>query len=82
MHCLYLEELDLSDNNLGASGANAISRIYDNSTFNELRLTGLIEVFLNKTNLGDKGLITLIKSLSVVSYLEIADNDIGVLAFS
>ena len=74
-HCPHLDHLNLSDNNLGVPGASAISNIFEQ---NDHRYT----IRLNKTNLGDEGLTILIRSLKVVSSLELADNDIHVTAVS
>ena len=68
-HCPHLRSLDLSDNNLGVPGASAISNIFEQNDHRHI-------ICLNKTNLGDEGLTILIKSLKVVSILELADNDI------
>jgi Ran GTPase-activating protein (RanGAP) involved in mRNA processing and transport len=61
-HCPNLEILDLSNNNLGVPGASKL-HVSD-------------RLFLNKTNLGDKGLTILVKGLQIISYLELAGNDI------
>ena len=68
-HCPDLMSLNLSDNNLGVPGASAISNIFEQ---NDHRYT----ICLNKTNLGDEGLTILIRSLKVVSFLTLTDNDI------
>ena len=64
-HCPNLKSLDLSNNNLGVPGASALAKLH---VSDRLRL--------NKTNLGDKGLTVLVKSLKVISSLGLADNDI------
>ena len=64
-HCHNLNRLDLSNNNLGVAGASAVAKLHVSDQLN-----------LNNTNLGDKGLTILIKSLKVISHLELADNDI------
>jgi hypothetical protein len=64
-HCPNLEYLDLSNNNLGVPGASALAKLHVNG-----------RLYLNKTNLGDKGLIILVKGLKIISYLQLADNDI------
>jgi hypothetical protein len=64
-HCPNLESLDLSNNNLGVPGASAVAKLH---------VSG--RLLLNKTNLGDKGLLILVKSLKVISHLELTDNDI------
>ena len=69
-HCPHLDDLNLSDNNLGVPGASAISNIFEQ---NDHRYN---IICLNKTNLGDEGLTILIRSLKVVSILDLADNDI------
>ena len=77
-HCPYLEHLNLSYNNLGVPGASVIPRIYESSNDGS---TGII-LCLNKTNLGDKGLIALIENLEVVSRLELAGNHIHAIGVS
>ena len=73
-HCPHLGSLKLSDNNLGVPGASAISNIFEQ---NDHRYNIIIILLcLNKTNLGDKGLTILIRSLKVVSILKLANNDI------
>jgi uncharacterized protein YjbI with pentapeptide repeats len=64
-HCANLEGLDLSNNNLGVPGASAVAKLYVCD-----RLS------LNKTDLGEKGVAILVKSLKVISYLRLADNNI------
>ena len=64
-HCPNLKDLDLSNNNLGVPGASALAKLH---------VSG--RLYLNNTNLGDKGLTILVKSLKVISRLELADNDI------
>jgi Ran GTPase-activating protein (RanGAP) involved in mRNA processing and transport len=65
MSCNFgLEHLDLSRNNLGIPGASALSRILGDrykitSSLQELGLSPAIDINLNETNLGDKGLILL-----------------------
>ena len=65
VHCPNLEYLDLSDNNLGVPGASALAKLHV-----------LDQLYLNETNLGDKGLTIWVKSLKAISRLELADNDI------
>ena len=77
VHCPHLWNLNLSDNNLSVPGASAISKIFDH----RYELCSII-LCLNKTNLGDEGLTILIRSLKVVSFLELADNDIHATAIS
>ena len=63
-HCPNLKNLDLSNNNLGVPGASALAKLH---------VSG--QLILNKTNLGDRSLTILVKSLKVrILYLE--DNDI------
>jgi hypothetical protein len=64
-HCPNLECLDLSNNKLGVPGASALAKLH---------VSPLLS--LNKTNLGDEGLTILVKSLKVISWLGLADNDI------
>ena len=64
-HCPNLEDLNLSNNNLGVPGASALAKLHV-----------VDHLYLNTTNLGDKGLSVLIKSLKVISDLGLEDNDI------
>ena len=64
-HCPNLKSLNLSNNNLGVPGASALAKLHVSDSLQ-----------LNKTNLGDKGLTTLVESLKVISDLGLADNDI------
>ena len=64
-HCPNLKTLDLSNNNLGVPGASALAKLH---------VSGWL--YLNKTNLGDKGLTILVKSLKGIYCLELANNDI------
>jgi hypothetical protein len=64
-HCPNLENLCLSNNNLGVSGASAVAKLHVSNW-----------LYLNNANLGDKGLTVLVESLKVISYLELTDNDI------
>ena len=64
-HCPNLEDLNLSNNNLGVPGASALAKLHVSD-----------QLYLNKTNLGDEGLTILVESLKAISSLELADNDI------
>ena len=64
-HCPNLENLKLSNNNLGVPGASALAKLHVSDYLS-----------LNNTNLGDKGLNMLVKNLKVISILKLADNDI------
>ena len=74
-HCPHLFYLNLSDNNLGVPGASAVSKIWDYSTCDEQQHKSTC-LYLNKTNLGDKGFTMLFKNLKVISELGLVDNDI------
>ena len=78
VHCPYLRDLNLSNNNLGVPGASAISRILSYNEPNDR--CRLASIFLNRTNLGDKGLSILIKGLKfnfqVIPVLGLQDNNI------
>ena len=69
-HCPNLADLNLSNNNLGEPGASALANLECDQ----------LHLHINKTNLGDKGLIILARILSftdlVISHLQLADNDI------
>ena len=69
-HYPHLRSLNLSYNNLSVPGASAISKIFEQKDHR------YIIIRLNKTNLGDEGLTILIRSLKVVFFLKLADNDI------
>ena len=82
-HCPHLKSLDLSDNNLGVPGASAISNIYSTATCDEpsdrKHKSTSIVLYLNKTNLGDEGLTTIIKNLkagAVTFFLSLVKNNI------
>ena len=83
-HCPHLERLDLSENNLGVPGASAlakvISKLHHHSQSNDrLNVGFLFDVYLNKTNLGDKGLCAFVESLECLhqfSELDLSDNGI------
>ena len=64
-HCPNRMFLNVSNNNLGVPGASALAKLY---------VSG--QLWLDKTNLGDKGLSILVKSLEDISDLGLADNDI------
>ena len=64
-HFPKLKHLNLSDNNLGVPGASALAKLHARG-----------RLYLNKTNLGDKGLTILVKSLKAISHLGLSDNDI------
>ena len=66
-HCPNLWYLDLSNNNLSIPGASALAKLH---------ISGHGQLYLNKTNLGDKGLSVLVKRLKTISSLKLADNDI------
>ena len=84
-HCPHLERLDMSENNLGVPGASALARVISkplhysqsNNRVN-VRLLSII-MYLNKTNLGDKGLCAFVESLECVHHfegLDLSDNGI------
>ena len=68
-HCPNLKSLNLSNNNLGVPGASALAKLYVILCISDW-------LSLNKTNLGDKGVSILAKSLKVTSHLGLAGNDI------
>ena len=82
VHCPYLRSLDLSKNNLGAPGMSALSRIFvTNYSARSDRACGLTFIKLNRANIGDKGLVILIKNLTLVHtlyirFLSLIGNDI------
>ena len=76
-HCPQLFSLNLSDNNLGVPGVSALSRFFvtDYSTCGKPS-AHTFRLILNKANLGDEGLVILIKSLTLVRFLSLIGNDI------
>ena len=75
-HCPNLTTIDLSQNNLGVPGATAlaqvISRAQDQSQCDdELELQSEFRLYLNQTNLGDKGLCAFIENVDIVCHIEI-----------
>ena len=75
-HCPNLTTIDLSQNDLGVPGATAlaqvISRAQDQSQCDdELELQSEFWLYLNQTNLGDKGLCAFIENVNSVCYIEI-----------
>ena len=74
-HCPYLTSLFLSNNNLGIPGVSALSGFRNNCDEHSCRLRNM---YLCKTNIGDEGLIVLIKDLNdiVLHTLSLMDNNI------
>ena len=70
-HCPEMHSLDLSNNNLGVPGAKAIGAACSQLTKHNIQLTNdkhillllAFELSLNKTNLGDEGVIAFTQSL-------------------
>ena len=82
-HCPRLRTIDLSQNNLGVSGATAlgkvISRVQHQSQCDfELALQSNFRLYLNKSNLSDNGLCSFIESVDVchLDTLQLKENDI------
>ena len=83
-HCPHLELLVLSENNLGVPGASALARViskhhHHSQSNDKLNIGFLSNMYLSKTNLGDKGLCAFVKSLECVHHfdrLDLSDNDI------
>ena len=75
-YCPNVEDLDLSYNNLGVSDVSVLSRICDHLTCGKPSDHKNICINLDRTNLDNKSLTLLIKSLKVISRLNLADNDI------
>ena len=76
-HCQHIQSLDFSDNNLGKPGAVALGNII--SQFSQRKLSEYFVLCINRTKLGDEGLISFIDSLQgsfYVDLLELSDNDI------
>ena len=74
-HCPNLEELDVSDNNLGLPQSSDVSWTCDRH-----RVTHILN--LNNTNIGDDDFIGLLKGLKVISHLELTHNNIGATGIS
>ena len=76
-HCPKMCSLDLSNNNLGVPGAKAIGAACSQLTKHNIQLTndkhilfhGAFDLSLNKTNLGDEGVIAFTQSLDGPSHL-------------
>ena len=89
-HCPHLRKINLSQNNLGVPGATAlaqvISRLQHQSQCDvELKLQSKFSLFLDQTNLGDKGLCAFIENVDGVCHLdrlELQDNGIHVTGVS
>ena len=75
-YCPIIEDLDLSNNNLGVSDVSVLSRICDHLTCGKPSNHKNFCINFNRTNLDNKSLTLLIKSLKVVSRLHLAGNDI------
>ena len=82
-HCPHLKILDLSRNNLGIPGAIALARVISRLQHHSTKDSGLeiplSFVYLNQTNLGDKGLCAFIDSPEGVCHFKsliLYDNDI------
>ena len=75
IHCPQLLSLNLSDNNLGVSGVLSKIFVTDYSTCDNPSAHTLI-LLLDKANIGDEGLVILIKSLTLIYLLSLIDNDI------
>ena len=72
-YCPNIEDLDLSNNNLGVS---VLSRICDHLTCGKPSDHKNFYINFSRTNLDNKSLTLLIKSLKVISRLHLAGNDI------
>ena len=85
-HCPHRMILDLSRNNLGIPGVTALARVISRLQHHSTKDSGLRSiqlplscVYLNQTNLGDKGLCAFIDSLESVCHFKtliLNDNDI------
>ena len=65
-HCHYLRCLNLSDNNLGVPGAQAVSQALSGST----KDPGSLQLYLNNTMLNDSGISAFTHSLQGKCYLK------------
>ena len=74
-HCPNLEELDLSDNNLGLPQSSDVSWMCDRH-----RVTHTLN--LNNANIGDDDIIGLLKGLNIISCLELTHNNVGATGIS
>ena len=83
-HCPHLWKLDLFENNLGLPGASALARVisklhHHSQSKDRLNVRFISNMYLNKTNLGDKGLCAFVESLECVLHfdnLHLSDNGI------
>ena len=87
----YLRTIDLSQNNLGVPGATALSHVisrllqYQLQCDDEMELQSEFWLYLNQTNLGEKGLCAFIENLDGVCHLNclsLQDNGINVTGVS
>ena len=75
-HCPQLRTIDLHQNNLGVPGATALARVISSV---ELKLQPGFYLYLNQTNLGDKGLCAFIENVDGVCHLnELKLKDSGI----
>ena len=76
-HCPHMRNFDFSDNNLGVPGAIALGS--NMSQFSQHKLSEYFVLSINKTKLGDEGLLAFVNSLQgsfYVDVLELKDNNI------
>ena len=77
VHCPQLRTLDLSQNNLGVPGATALAGVVSKIQHKQPQF--FAEMYLNRTNLGDKGVCAFIDSVDGVCHLRrlvLTDNGI------
>ena len=74
-HCPNLEELDLSDNNLGLPESSNVSWMCDRH-----RVIHILK--LNNTNIGDDDFIGLLNGLKIIFQLELTHNNVGATGIS
>ena len=75
-HGSHLRTIDLSENNLCVPGATALAQVISRPQHQsqcdvELKLQSQFGLYLNQTNLGDKGLCAFIENIDGVCHLEI-----------
>ena len=71
-HCPYLRRLNLSQNNLGVSGATALARVVSRLRQpHSSNVGGLAFLSLDQTNIGDEGLCAFVDSIEGVCHFDI-----------
>ena len=83
-HCPHLRIIDLSQNNLGVPGATALAQVVSRP-LHQSQSVEVFRLYLDQTNLGDKGLCAFLKNVDGVCHLHrlaLGDNGIHVIGVS